>query len=274
MKKVLIAVLLLTALAAFGQVTNPNGPSFSVGEFYAPAYNYQTSVYSGGSTTSGAYTINVFTPQVMLPDHRAVTVFSTATAFTIGQGSSQETVTPTTVSGCTAGQPNRNCAITATFSNAHGKGDIIQSSTNGYAEALLDAANQGGGKVFFVGSEQLTLATGTTTTDTVGNLLPANSVIEFATGIVKTAITGTCSAWGIGDATTATRFTPTTIALTAGIKSTSVLPAYLGTAIASATTGMQQGLTAAKVRITCATGNPSAGAVKVTVGGYTFVAPN
>lgn len=120
----------------------------------------------------------------------------------------------------------------------------------------------------FYNEELLTLATGSTTTDTVGNLLPANSIILAVGGIVKTTITAACTGWSLGDPTTASRFTANDTTLTANEAKTNS-GAFLNTAIASATTGMYQSA-AAKVRVTCAGGNPGAGAVRIFVTGYTW----
>lgn len=123
----------------------------------------------------------------------------------------------------------------------------------------------------FVNSELLTLSTGGTTTDTTANLLPANSIVLGVTGRVTTTISGgTCSGWQLGDPTTAGRFTASNSTLTAG--TTDFGKVALTTGIASATTGMYQ-TAAAKVRVTCATGAPGAGVVRITVFGYTLTPP-
>jgi hypothetical protein len=130
-----------------------NSPSFGQGEYYAAAYAYNTSVYSGGSTAGGAYSIVLFKPFVVLPGGRNVTLFSSATTLppiTIGQGSSKETVTPTSSSGCNSfnqGAGSATCTVTATFTNAHGPSDQIVSGSAGLQEAINDAQSHGGGVV-------------------------------------------------------------------------------------------------------------------------------
>lgn len=57
----------------------------------------------------------------------------------------------------------------------------------------------------FATSELVTLSLSGATTDTTGNLLPANSIILAVNGTVNTTITGS-SDWKLGDATTAGRF--------------------------------------------------------------------
>lgn len=117
-----------------------------------------------------------------------------------------------------------------------------------------------------------TLGTGATTTTTGQSCLPANSIIDAVVARVTTTITGSCTGWELGDGTTAARFTANNTGLTSG--STSV--AYSGTAwttgIASTTTGMVQGSTHAIV-VTCAGGNPSAGAIRIIVYSHTAAGP-
>lgn len=143
-------------------------------------------------------------------------------------------------------------------------------TTSGFVKADLPQVSANGGKLIpFVNEELLTLSTGGTTTDTTANLLPANSIILSVGGIVTTTISGgTCSGWELGDATTAARFTVNDTTLTANEAKVNT-GAYLTTGIASATTGMAQS-SAAKVRVTCATGAPGAGVVRITVAGLTF----
>ena len=70
----------------------------------------------------------------------------------LGSGN-QETVTSYTVSGCS--NPNQGasqagtCQISATFTYAHGRGDLITSADSGWQEAMNDASNNGGGPVAY-----------------------------------------------------------------------------------------------------------------------------
>jgi hypothetical protein len=125
----------------------------------------------------------------------------------------------------------------------------------------------GAALVPFVSEVNVTLATGATTTAVgTSTFIPANSIIMGVTGRVTTTITSSCTGWEIGDATTAARFTTNNTTLTAGTKSTDT-GAFLTTGIASATTGMYQA-TAEALQITCAGGNPGAGAIRVTAFGF------
>jgi hypothetical protein len=277
LNKTITLALLVTALVAgaFGQSTvGLSQESFGQGVYYSPSYNYQKYVSSGGGTT-GAYSINLFNGSVTLTDGRRVPVFSTSASITIGQGSAQETVTPSSVSaGCSVinGGVNNPCTITATFANAHGKGDLVVSGTAGLQEAINDAGKNGGGMVFFRNDSVILAPTSGTTTDSAANMLPANAWITYVGGFVSTAITGgTCSSWALGDASTAARFVAADSTLTAAEAKANSGTGFT-TGIASATTGMVQG-SAAKVRLTCGTGAAAAGAVSVHVQGYVQAAP-
>lgn len=144
---------------------------------------------------------------------------------------------------------------------------------NGSAYAAASGATFSGanGQAFtmFQNTENLTLSTSGATTDTVGNLLPANSIIMAVSGTVTTTIT-TATDWKLGDSVTAGRFSAADTTLTAGesVPKSGFPPVQIGTGVASATTGVYQA-SAAKVRVTC-TGTPGAGAIRITVWGFTI----
>lgn len=110
--------------------------------------------------------------------------------------------------------------------------------------------------------EEITLATGATTTDSTANLLPASSVILGVFGEVTTTITANATGWSLGDATVAARFLANTTDLTAG--STALGIAQLHGVVSATNAGPTQAA-AAKLRVTCAGGNPGAGKIRVTV---------
>jgi len=279
MKKLLTLVaVMLFAVSAFAQGAGNSravaaSGSFGEGQYYSPAYKYYLHVQTSSSPTAGGtYSITVFPSTVKLQDGRVVNVFATNAAITIGQGANQETVTPSSVSGCGIGQPTYGCTVTATFTNGHGKGDLIQSGTNGLQEAINDAASYGGGMVFFRNDVSLSAPTSGTTTDSTANVLPANAWITYVGGVVTTAISGgTCSSWALGDSSTAARFVAADSTLTAGEKQANTGTGFT-TGIASATTGMVQG-SAAKLRLTCGTGSATGGVVSAHVMGYVWAAP-
>lgn len=118
---------------------------------------------------------------------------------------------------------------------------------------------------FGVISEQITLSTGGTTTDSAANLLPANAIIESVVARITTTIT-VATNWSLGDATIAARFAAANSTLTAG--TTSIGLQHVDQ---TGTSGPKQ-TAAAKLRITT-TGTPGAGVIRVTVYYRTFTAP-
>jgi hypothetical protein len=118
----------------------------------AYAYGVETTAPAGllvlaGSTGTGAYTLTC-QPQKSTNPNKASCTPSTTTPITVGQGSNSETVTPTAVSSDTLG----NILITATFSNAHGAGEMVRSGTYGLQEALNAVSGFGGGVVVLDGA--------------------------------------------------------------------------------------------------------------------------
>jgi hypothetical protein len=229
-----LLALAVSTLGAFGQsnLTSPpkNWASYAVGIFDANAYNYQTSVYSG-STGTGSYTITLYAPTITLPDGRQILPFGFSTVatenvaippITIGnQGAgTQETVTPTAVSGCNV--PNQGaaaqglCQITATFTYAHGRGDAITSGDNGWQEAMNDAAANGGGLVrWAVDCGIITLSTSSATT-TSTCLIPKDFTNMGGSVHVTTTIT-TAATYGIGISGATSAFISACSSLTAGL---------------------------------------------------------
>jgi hypothetical protein len=141
----------------------------------------------------------------------------------------------------------------------------------GSSSAVLASMRKYGGNAGYVEwgsvSENLTLSTGGTTTDTAANLLPADSYIESVTGRVTTTV-ATATDWKLGDATTAGRFTAAQSGaqLTAGATIAGLVHCDV-----TGNGGPRQ-TAAAKVRVTT-TGTPSAGAIRITSYYRTFVAP-
>lgn len=127
----------------------------------------------------------------------------------------------------------------------------------------LSIQGDGGAKLEIKSIEEdITLATGGTTTDSTANLLPANSVILAVCGEVLTTITANATGWSLCDATTAARFLANTTDLAAGTFKVGFLQ-WAGTADTVAKGPTQP--SADKVRITAAGGNPGAGKIRVTV---------
>lgn len=116
-------------------------------------------------------------------------------------------------------------------------------------------------------SENLTLNTGGTTTDTTIQL-PADSIIIAVTARVTTTI-ATATDWKVGDLTTNNRFIDTQSTLTAGTTAVGIRQMF-GSVTTDATGPAQT--TAASVRVTT-TGTPSAGAIRLTIHFIKLTAP-
>ena len=123
-----------------------------------------------------------------------------------------------------------------------------------------------GARVLGCNTELITLSTSGTTTNSITNLLPANSVIEAVAAYVTTTIT-TATNWSLGDATIATRFCAAQTNLASG--STVVGLKHVDQ---SGTSGPIQS-SANTLRITT-TGTPGAGAIRVSVFYRTYTAPS
>jgi hypothetical protein len=119
------------------------------------------------------------------------------------------------------------------------------------------------------GIENLTLATGATTTDTSANLLPANSYIRAVETRVTTAITAAATTFSVGDPTTAARFSAAAAGLTLGSTRTGL--DHLSGAVTTLAAGPTQAANA-KVRITT-DANPGAGAIRIAVLACTYTPP-
>lgn len=159
--------------------------------------------------------------------------------------------------------------IVATTTNTASK--IVKRDANGvvrFSGSELESFN-GAEWIRGATTEQITLNTGGTTTDSTADLLPANSVIESVVAVVDITIT-TAANWQIGDAATANRFIGSTAGLGAGIKAVG-LRHHLGSVTTDAAGPTQTA--AAKIRITTDV-NPGAGKIRVVVFYSQFVAPN
>lgn len=178
----LLAAAVLPVLS-FAQ-TAPQA-SLSRGAGFFVAYNYglwNAKIYTGTSAT-GAASITVYVPTVALPDGRTIVPFAVTAPITVGAGSTAETVTPSAVSNCVKSNPTLGiCTITATFSNVHGSGELIQSGTFGLEEAINDA-NASGGGVVVIDSEWV--GAGGVTATVTGNKGFTNVSIIDARGTVS-----------------------------------------------------------------------------------------
>ena len=145
MKKTLLIIgALLLALPVVAQV--PAGPTTFGGRVDAVSFAYGAQgqgaalvVGAGGGNAGTSYSITLNygktssggTGYAFYPFSYAV-----LPSFAIGSGATYEVVTPSSAS-CTTGQANsyQQCVLTATFTYAHGAGDVVRASDGGVFEA-------------------------------------------------------------------------------------------------------------------------------------------
>lgn len=146
---------------------------------------------------------------------------------------------------------------------------VTRNDTEWFAERGTLVTRHGGLQAMLCATEEITLATGALTTDSVANLLPVGAIIEAVGAIVTVAITGPVTSWKVGDATTAARFVPVQSTLTANFR---VLGGeHLQGGVASNAAGSWQAA-AAKARITCI-GQPTGGKIRLEIWYRQFTAP-
>lgn len=161
-----------------------------------------------------------------------------------------------------------NAGVLFTISNGVGIFNWQNSNYSLGAGQAPNAANGAGWTESFA-SELLPLSTSGLTTDTVANLLPANSIIYAVVARVTTTITTTTN-WAVGDATTSNRFSSPNATLVSG--TTSVGQNHMAGSVTTDAAGPTQAA-AAKVRITCTGANPGAGVIRIIVFFRTYTAP-
>jgi hypothetical protein len=121
---------------------------------------------------------------------------------------------------------------------------------------------------FFKYTEDVTISTAGTTTDTSAGFLPANAIILGVLCTITTTVGGGgASSLSVGDSSTAARW-GTTAALTAGSSNIALAWTPFKGTISTDATGPTVGATALAVRLTVGGGTPTAGAVRVTAFGF------
>jgi hypothetical protein len=103
-------------------------------------------VIGTGNGATGASTIGLQFATATTPDGRVFTPMAVNNPVLVGDGTNQETVTPTSVSQTTPAVYN-TASFAGSFNNLHGMGETVQSSTYGLQEAINVAAGGGGGIV-------------------------------------------------------------------------------------------------------------------------------
>lgn len=142
----------------------------------------------------------------------------------------------------------------------------IISALAGAGAGTTGANGEAAGMV--ITSELITLDTGAAFTDSVANLLPANSIILAVLARITTTIT-TAANWSLGDSATAARFAAANSTLTANTTSVG-LAAMFG--VVSTTAAGPTQAAAAKLRITL-NAAPGAGAIRISVVSFQFTPP-
>lgn len=193
---------------------------------------------TGASTFSGAVTAEAAGTGLAVTNNETVGGTLTVTGVTTLNGATN--VAALTASGTITAQAAVLESAVGTMTGTHG-----QTFVRGFSE------------------EEVTLSTSGTTSDSVGNLLPANSLILAVVGYVTTTIT-TATDWALGISGAGTRFASANATMTAGATSIGINQWSGTVAIAQAA--------AAKVRITT-TGTPGAGKIRVGVFYLQFTAP-
>lgn len=183
------ALLISVAPPMEAQQNPPSNQSYVGGKFVARNYNYPGVRIFSGNNASGVATITLSSGSVTLRDGRTIVPFSAggfntlgaagplpAIPIMVGAGAVQETVTPTAVSGCYVGAPQGSCSITASFTYAHGQGEVVTSGSYGIQEAVNDAGSFGGGVVSVDSSENQVAGGSQTVTKAMAAALPVAGV--------------------------------------------------------------------------------------------------
>src|SRR5580658_1082139 len=152
-RKWVTAFAAVLALLALGDNASAQNRTRFAGNYNALDYAYgqianvgPLRVDIGNTSTSGAQTLTLAFGYIALGDGTNYMPLSTSVPITVGLGTNAETVTPSAVSCSTPGILD-TCTVTATFSNTHGVGDLVASSTWGLDEAVEAAIAAGGGSV-------------------------------------------------------------------------------------------------------------------------------
>lgn len=167
----------------------------------------------------------------------------------------------------TIGSSSANLILAPTAGDVEIKSNTATAVNKIQLDGLFGAATQQSVALCETNGAPTTLSTVATTTNTGLNCLPANSIIDAVVARVTTTITAACTGWELGDGTIPARFSANDTTLTANETQIGFLQADQ-----TGTSGPRQ-VTAAPVQITCAGGNPGAGAVRVEVFYHTWVAP-
>lgn len=248
------------------------------GVYNSSAYKDWGAYIASGNTATGSQTITICPWFVNLRDGRVIQPFladgsAVFTPITVDIGSNSEVVTPTASSQIANpnGGPQPCASVTASFSNTHAvtqSGGVTNVTTGdaGIQEAITDAAQLGGGQVYFeIDPGVVTLNTGGQTTNMGSIKIPARSLVAGASAKVTTTITTCAGGWSLGIVGgSGTDFTAANTTLTAGTNTDS---STLASGLPVKTT------TAQLPTVFCTTSAAAAGAVHARYWGYKVVPP-
>ncbi len=267
----LLSVLLLT-LASCGIAAaqgNPNTQGQSTlthvgGVYVSRNYSYWSMQVDNPTSVPAASPATLILRQgsFTMPDGRVMIPF-VGEIVNVGAGSIEEAVTLTAVSGCFQNAPVDSCTISGNTSNAHGRGELVTSGTNGIGEAEGDAANNGGGNVYWeCDAGNITLST-SSTTNTTSCQIPKTWQWAAGSAYVTTTIT-TAASYSLGIASHTTNIMSACTSLTAGLNCSQFVPSP---------TTLAGGAGFGALLITT-NANPGAGALHTKVWGVTAVQSN
>lgn len=222
--------LLLCAAVAIGQIQSSSpeyNESFVAGRFVAKNYSGYTAQVVNGNAATGSASITVRGGYAVLPDGRSVSPFAVGVPLVV-MDAAPEFITPTAVSGCVKGSsgtaggqdlPFVTCTITATFAATHGAYALVQSGTNGLAEAENDAVAWGGGIVTISPGWSLGLITGCT--NCKANLAAVMAVLlPYANVSFEDNSSGLTQYWNASPSTASFIAAPTTLTAQAACDAT------------------------------------------------------
>jgi hypothetical protein len=192
-KFALVAGLILSlACAGFAQVRTSFG---NVRNAFDYAYGIQPASQSlkviSGSSGTGSYSITLAYGYTILSDGTKIYPVSVTAPIKIGAGTSQESVTPTSVS-CSTPEQYGTCTITATFTYSHGAGDLVRSGSYGVQEAVNASFGDGGGQVAITPSFY---AAG-------GTAAIINAVVGYPSVVIVDSVGGSPTYWNLAPSTT------------------------------------------------------------------------
>ncbi len=104
-------------------------------------------VAPGVSTPASTSTVQLNVGWTTMGDGTTLFPMATNAPIIIGVGANQETITPSSVTGCSVYGIELQCFVTAAFTKAHVGGDPVFSGTMGLQEAVNYANSTGGGLV-------------------------------------------------------------------------------------------------------------------------------